>query len=75
MHYHAYEFAHSMLAPARILAKTAQSAIGMVPAMVTNSWGVRSLSASLEFFETLTRRYGKPSFGIKIGRATCRERV
>ena len=64
MQYYTYEFAHAMLTPARFMAKAMKGALEMTPPAMGGMLGPRSLSASLEFFETATRRYGKPEFGI-----------
>jgi poly(3-hydroxybutyrate) depolymerase len=62
--YHIYEMNHAVLAPWRAIADTAHG-FWQNPA---NPWSGtyigRSMTASLELFERVTRRYGKPAFGI-----------
>ena len=64
MNYHAYEMAHSLLAPLR------WSAVGMKHQLTSPLNPFRShllprmMAAGCDVFESVTRRYGKPEFGI-----------
>jgi poly(3-hydroxybutyrate) depolymerase len=62
--YHIYEMNHAVLAPLRAMADSAHG-FWQNPAnpLAGTYWG-RSMTASLELFERVTRRYGKPAFGI-----------
>ena len=62
--YHAYEAVHMMVGPARGLS----DAMNLAFRNPANPWTYTSLgrtvSASCELFERMTRRYGKPAFGL-----------
>ena len=80
MHYYAYEFAHTVLSPFRIGANAMRSALDWPFNPLTNTPFGRHLAAACEVFENVTRRYGKPEFGIKSIRVAnievpVRERV
>ena len=80
MHYYAYEFAHTVLSPFRIGANAMRSALDWPFNPLTNTPFGRHLAAACEVFENVTRRYGKPEFGIKSTRVAnievpVRERV
>jgi poly(3-hydroxybutyrate) depolymerase len=66
--YHMYEMAHLALAPAR----AASDATRLFLKNPMNVWAQtpigRNMAASAELFERLTRRYGKPSFGLETTR-------
>jgi poly(3-hydroxybutyrate) depolymerase len=80
MHYYAYEFSHAVLSPLRV---------GMQGLRASLEWPFnplrmtpfgKHLAAACEVFENVTRRYGKPEFGIKSTRidnidVPVRERV
>ena len=62
--YQFYEMAHAALAPARVVSDATHF-------LFSNPWNPlsktlfgKNMSASAEMFERLTRRYGKPSFGL-----------
>ena len=62
--YEAYEMAHAALAPARAVSDVAHF-------VFRNPWNPlsvtalgRNVSAGAEMFERMTRRYGKPTFGL-----------
>ena len=62
--YHLYEMAHAALAPARAVSDAAHF-------VFRNPWNPlastpfgRNISAAAELFERMTRRYGKPTFGL-----------
>ena len=62
--YQLYEFAHLAVAPARAMA----DATRLMFKNPVNPWAHtpvgRNIAASAELFERLTRRYGKPDFGL-----------
>lgn len=62
--YHVYEMAHLALAPARAVS----DATRLFLKNPVNPWAHthmgRNLAASAELFERMTRRYGKPAFGL-----------
>ena len=62
--YEVYEVAHAALAPARVVSDAAHF-------MFRNPWNPlsstalgKNISAGTELFERMTRRYGKPTFGL-----------
>ncbi|MFT6581997.1 MAG: poly(3-hydroxybutyrate) depolymerase [Alphaproteobacteria bacterium] len=64
MQYHAYEYAHAWVSPVRAAAQGLKLSLDLPFNPVGKSlWG-RQASAACEMFEGLTRRYGKPEFGI-----------
>lgn len=64
MNYHAYELAHAMLSPMRMGVETFKAGINFPFNPFSNTPLARSMSAACELFENVTRRYGKPHFGI-----------
>ncbi len=64
MHYYAYEMAHAIVGPLRFGAEALRFSVESPfnPFSVTPV--NRAISAACEVFENVTRRYGKPSFGI-----------
>ncbi len=62
--YHIYEMNHAVLAPWRAIADTAHGFWGNPANPLSATYFGRSMTASLEMFERVTRRYGKPSFDI-----------
>ena len=69
--YHFYELAHASLAPARALSDAAHFVFRNPWNPLSNTPLGRNISAAAELFERMTRRYGKPTFGldeIKVGR-------
>jgi len=62
--YHVYEFNHALVQPLRAAAGVGQ----LLLKNPLNPFGYtttgRSISAALDVFETITRRYGKPEFGL-----------
>ena len=66
MHYYAYEMAHAVVSPMRF----GMQAMRHTLEWPLNPWAKtsfgRNMAAACEVFENLTRRYGKPEFGIKI---------
>jgi poly(3-hydroxybutyrate) depolymerase len=65
MFYHLYEMSHAAMGPWRAAADATRLFYSnpINPAAHT-SWG-KQFAAGAELFERLTRRYGKPEFGIK----------
>ena len=65
MHYYAYELAHAIVGPLRFGAEalkySVESPFNPFSATPLN----RSIAAACEVFENVTRRYGKPHFGLK----------
>jgi poly(3-hydroxybutyrate) depolymerase len=63
--YHVYEMAHLALAPARAMS----DATRLFFKNPVNPWSHthigKNFAASAELFERMTRRYGKPSFGLE----------
>jgi poly(3-hydroxybutyrate) depolymerase len=64
MLYHVYEMNHAALMPLRLMATAGLSFWKSESNPLALSYAGRAASASLEMFERLTRRYGKPEFGI-----------
>jgi poly(3-hydroxybutyrate) depolymerase len=62
--YHIYEMNHAVLAPLRAMADTAHGFWRNPANPLADTYIGRSMTASLELFERVTRRYGKPSFAI-----------
>ncbi len=62
--YHMYEMAHAALVPARATTDATRLFFkSLVNPLAYTPFG-RNIAASAELFERLTRRYGKPSFGL-----------
>lgn len=68
MHYYAYEFAHAVLSPMRIGVHGVRSALDWPFNPIAKTAYGRYLAAACEVFENVTRRYGKPEFGLKSTR-------
>ncbi len=64
MLYHAYEMAHACLTPLRAQSQIVNAICGSQISPLAYTPGGRCLSAACEVFDRLTRRYGRPSFGI-----------
>lgn len=65
MHYYAYELAHAVLSPMRFGVSGLRSALDWpFNPFAATPYG-KHLSAACEVFENITRRYGKPAFGLK----------
>ncbi|MCB1527582.1 MAG: polyhydroxyalkanoate depolymerase [Hyphomicrobiaceae bacterium] len=65
MHYHAYEMAHVMMSPARLMNRAMKLSLDFPLNPFSKIPPVRMLSAACGVFESLTRRYGKPDFAIE----------
>ncbi|WP_159716049.1 polyhydroxyalkanoate depolymerase [Geminicoccus flavidas] len=73
MQYHTYEMAHALLTPWRAQAKLVTQVLGNPLVPLAHTGLGRTISAACELFEGVTRRYGKPAWGIhatKIGGLT-----
>ncbi|QIG48667.1 polyhydroxyalkanoate depolymerase [Nordella sp. HKS 07] len=64
MLYYLYEMNHAAIAPWRAAADTANFFWKNPGNPFAQTYMGRSMAASLDLFERVTRRYGKPSFGI-----------
>ncbi len=65
MNYYAYELAHTALSPFRFGAKLLKSQLEVPFNPFAQSEAGKQIKAACEVFEGLTRRYGKPDWGIK----------
>jgi poly(3-hydroxybutyrate) depolymerase len=71
--YYLYEMNHAAIAPWRAAADAAQLFWKNPVNPIAQTYMGRSMAASLDLFERVTRRYGKPTFGItetKVGEVT-----
>lgn len=64
MNYYAYEAAHTLAMPMRLAAKSLQNTLDLPFNALGQTYLGKNISAACEVFEKLTRRYGKPEFGI-----------
>ncbi len=62
--YHWYEFTHAALSPARVMADATRLYYKNPLNPLSQTAFGKSMAASLEVFERVTRRYGKPEFGL-----------
>jgi poly(3-hydroxybutyrate) depolymerase len=62
--YQMYEMAHAALAPARAFSDASRLFFKNPMNPLAHTLFGRNMAASAEVFERLTRRYGKPSFGL-----------
>lgn len=62
--YHAYEAVHTMVGPARGMSDALHLAFKNPANPLTYTALGRTIAASCELFERMTRRYGKPAFGL-----------
>lgn len=74
MLYHAYEFTHAAMGPARAAARVGKEVVSS-PLNPASSWyGSRATAAAFDMFIDATRRYGKPEWDLPIikvdGKAT-----
>jgi poly(3-hydroxybutyrate) depolymerase len=65
MLYHVYEMNHAAMMPLRIMADAGLAFWNNNSNPLSRSYMGRAASASLEMFERMTRRYGKPDFAIE----------
>ena len=65
MLYHAYEFTHAAMGPARAAARVSKELLSN-PLNPTASWyGSRATAAAIDMFIDATRRYSKPDWNLK----------
>src|ERR1700685_3434675 len=63
--YHLYEMAHAALAPARAVSDAANFVFrNPFNPLSATAFG-KNIAAGAELFERMTRRYGKPAFGLR----------
>ncbi len=62
--YQFYEMAHAALAPARAMSDAAHLVFRNPWNPISSTPFGRNISAAAELFERMTRRYGKPTFGL-----------
>ncbi|MBL4895103.1 MAG: polyhydroxyalkanoate depolymerase [Emcibacter sp.] len=65
MLYHMYELQHSLFAPARYMVDMTQQALSDPLNPMSRMPGAKQISAACDVMEQVTRRYGKPKFGLK----------
>lgn len=64
MLYHAYELNHAAIAPWRAAATATKAALTNPLNPFAKTGFARTVAAAADVFETTTRRYGKPEFGL-----------
>ncbi len=64
MNYYAYEWAHAVMSPLRFGAEALKQSVNSPFNPMSMTPFAKSISAACEVFENVTRRYGKPAFGI-----------
>ena len=64
MQYHAYELAHACISPARLGAGYLRRTLGHPANPLSYTYFGKSVAAACQVFESSTRRYGKPHYGI-----------
>ena len=62
--YHFYEMAHAVLAPVRAVSDATHFVFRNPWNPLSNTLLGKNISAGAELFERMTRRYGKPTFGL-----------
>src|SRR6185437_2890633 len=65
MNYYAYEMAHAFMSPVRFGVQALRHTLGWPLNPMSYTTAGRNMIAACEVFENITRRYGKPEFGIK----------
>ncbi len=70
--YQLYEMAHAALAPARAVSDAASFQFRNPCNPLANMPFGKNVSAGAELFERITRRYGKPTFGLEQDRSRRR---
>jgi len=68
MNYQAYEMAHAMLSPWRVLAQGVKMQLQQPYNPLSYTPFGKSAAAAIEVFESITRRYGKPDWDISSTR-------
>lgn len=64
MLYHAYELGHAAVAPWRDAIEIGKHFFDSPYNPVAQTWMGKNMSAACDLFESLTRRYGKPTWGL-----------
>ncbi|MBN9246373.1 MAG: polyhydroxyalkanoate depolymerase, partial [Hyphomicrobium sp.] len=65
MNYYAYEMAHAFMSPVRFGVQALRQTLGWPLNPMSYTAAGKNMIAACEVFENITRRYGKPEFGIK----------
>lgn len=65
MNYYAYEMAHAMLSPVRMGVQAMRQTLDWPLNPFGQTFAGKNMRAACEVFENVTRRYGKPEFGLK----------
>jgi poly(3-hydroxybutyrate) depolymerase len=65
MHYYTYELTHTWLHPVRLMMRAMKAQMETPLNPFANTEFAKNMAAACEVFEGMTRRYGKPEFGIK----------
>ncbi len=65
MQYYAYEATHAWLSPMRLGVKMARQAFDTPFNPMSGTQFARNMTAACDVFEQVTRRYGKPEWGVK----------
>ena len=65
MHYYTYELAHTLLHPVRLMTRAVKAQFETPFNPLSSTEFGKNIAAACEVFEGMTRRYGKPEFGIK----------
>ena len=65
MNYYAYEMAHAFMSPVRFGVQALRQTVGWPLNPMGYTTVGKNMIAACEVFENITRRYGKPEFGIK----------
>ncbi len=64
MLYHLYDLQHAMMSPSRFVAESLQHLFSHPLLPISYTRVGRAIAAGSEIYERVTRRYGKPEFGI-----------
>ena len=65
MQYYTYELAHALMHPVRLMTRALKTQVEASFNPFAQTEIAKNISAACEVFEGMTRRYGKPEFGIK----------
>ncbi len=65
MNYYAYEMAHAFMSPVRFGVQALRQTLGWPLNPMGYTTAGKNMIAACEVFENITRRYGKPEFGIR----------
>jgi len=65
MLYHLYELNHAILHPMREAAEFGKKVFNSKYNPMSYTYPGKLINASCDLFESITRRYGKPEFGLK----------